>query len=388
MRVLVHAVAGGYGGAERTMECLVPYLADRCELVFYVENGLHIAKLEGLSAKHRLEVVQAPGGRSITALLRAIGSTFRLCRERDFDVVVTNTNKSALVMGLVRQILPSRLGLVVFIRDFQWTYARLVFRLLGNRPVFAGPSEAIADYWPASYGQRKSSDAEGTQRLAILPSPFKPRRGLLEILPDCFEPVEGKGTLPRSDRWLLVLGTVNRWKGIDVAIEALARLGEGFEDVGLRIVGREGDPGLVAELMALAERRGVAGQVVFVPHVDEVDAVIASSHCVISASVPWNGGPETFGRTVVEAWAWKRPVIASDCGGPLHLIEHEVDGLLFEAGSAADLAVAIRRVVADPELADRLGENGFMKYSCSYTSKAVAKGFEELLVQAVAKAKD
>ncbi len=387
-RVLIHAIAGGYGGAERTVECLIPYLAANFELAFYVENGLHIAKLEELSQSHNLEIIRDPGGRSIFSLLRSIVRTVVLCRRKNFDAVVTNTNKSALVMAVSRLFLTARLGMVVFIRDFQWSYARLIFRLLGERPVFAAPSEAISEHWPKHYGTPKSSDAIGPQQLSILPSAFKPKRGRIEILPDCFEAAASESDVVQKDKWLLVLGTVNRWKGIDVAIDALSKLGKGFENVGLRIVGREGDPGLVQELSCLAEQRGIGSRVLFIPHLENVDPVIASSLCVVSASVPWNGGPETFGRTVIEGWAWKRPVIASNCGGPLHLIEDGKDGLLFTAGDAEALATAIRTIVADPELAKSMGECGFRKYSRSYTSSAVAKSFEGLVTLSIGKVRD
>lgn len=372
-RILVHAIAGGYGGAERTIELLVPHLGSKCDFVFVAENDILLAKLAELKSRYPLKIVRVPGGRSPLAMLKVVIRTLFLCRNGAFDAVVTNTNKSALVMALCRPFLSgSRLGLLVFIRDFQWAHARLVFGMLGNWPLYVAPSKAITDFWPASYGPRKMLSGSGNLRL--------------EILPDVMDELVVEPTPPLPGAGLLVLGTVNRWKGIEIAIEALALLGDRHGGLRLRVVGREATPGLLEELSAQARRLGVEGRVIFQPHVDDVESEIAASLCVVSASVPWNGGPETFGRTIIEAWASMRPVIASDCGGPSHLVDHGVDGLLFEPGSASALAAAIDRILSDSALAGSLASNGRKKFREYFTSAVVANDFVALIDRSVRKA--
>jgi colanic acid/amylovoran biosynthesis glycosyltransferase len=71
-----------------------------------------------------------------------------------------------------------------------------------------------------------------------------------------------------------------------------------------------------------------------------------------------DGWMEGIPVALMEAMAAESPVIASRLSGIPELVEDGVGGLLVEPGDAAELAAAIRRVAADPELARSLGGNG------------------------------
>ena len=73
---------------------------------------------------------------------------------------------------------------------------------------------------------------------------------------------------------------------------------------------------------------------------------------------------------VLEAGARRCSVIASDRGGLLNLIDHEVDGLLFPAGDAQALAAAIGRVGGDESLATRLGDASYARTLRKHTAAA------------------
>jgi glycosyltransferase involved in cell wall biosynthesis len=73
--------------------------------------------------------------------------------------------------------------------------------------------------------------------------------------------------------------------------------------------------------------------------------------CIVP-SVWW----EIFGLVISEAWMFRRPVIASNVGGPAERITHEKDGLLFEVADPDSLAQAIRRACSEEGLWKRLVE--------------------------------
>jgi GT2 family glycosyltransferase/glycosyltransferase involved in cell wall biosynthesis len=82
----------------------------------------------------------------------------------------------------------------------------------------------------------------------------------------------------------------------------------------------------------------------------EVPRVFASLDALVFPSV-WE---ETSGIGAREALAAGVPVVASRIGGIPETVRHDVNGLLFEPGDAADLARQIRRLVDEPGLLDRL----------------------------------
>jgi phosphatidylinositol alpha 1,6-mannosyltransferase len=70
------------------------------------------------------------------------------------------------------------------------------------------------------------------------------------------------------------------------------------------------------------------------------------------------GSEETFGQTVQEAHASGLPVVAPRAGGPIDLVEHGVDGLLFPSGDDSAFRAGVGMLVADAGLRLRMGEAG------------------------------
>lgn len=68
------------------------------------------------------------------------------------------------------------------------------------------------------------------------------------------------------------------------------------------------------------------------------------------------GTEETFGQTIQEAHASGLPVIAPRAGGPIDLVEHGVDGFLFDDDH--QLRAQVRMLVADAAMRGRFGEAG------------------------------
>ena len=61
---------------------------------------------------------------------------------------------------------------------------------------------------------------------------------------------------------------------------------------------------------------------------------------------------------IIEAMAAGLPVIATRVGAVPDMIRHDVEGLLCAPGAPEELADAIERLLADPELRRRLGAAG------------------------------
>ena len=150
---------------------------------------------------------------------------------------------------------------------------------------------------------------------------------------------------------LVTVARVHHAKGHDIMIRALARLRESGRDVRLRIVGAGPE---LDSLRSLAEQLRVKEQVEFLGSVseDEVVALLSAADAFVLAS-----RFEPLGVAYMEAMALGLPTIGTDAGGVGEIITPERDGLLVPPEDDERLAMAIARLMDDPELRRRLGEN-------------------------------
>jgi glycosyltransferase involved in cell wall biosynthesis len=152
--------------------------------------------------------------------------------------------------------------------------------------------------------------------------------------------------LPAGVPVLLLPARFSRWKGQREAVTALARLDH--REAVLVLAGSEAKRASYArELTALAVRLGVAKRVFDVGHVADMPAALRLATLVLSPSV----APEGFGRTVIEAQAMARPVVATDHGGAAETVQHGKTGWLVPPGDGEALARTLDAALALPEAA-------------------------------------
>jgi glycogen synthase len=76
---------------------------------------------------------------------------------------------------------------------------------------------------------------------------------------------------------------------------------------------------------------------------------------------------DSFGIVILEAWLHGKPVIGAVAGGIPDLVRPEETGLLVPFGDVPALAAAVRRLIAEPGLAARLGTVGRREVLENYT---------------------
>ena len=74
-----------------------------------------------------------------------------------------------------------------------------------------------------------------------------------------------------------------------------------------------------------------------------------------------NTGHESFGLVLVEAMASGAPIVASRILGFEGVADHEQDALLVDVGDEYAIANSIQRLIEDPDLRNRLVQNGHEK---------------------------
>ncbi len=147
---------------------------------------------------------------------------------------------------------------------------------------------------------------------------------------------------------ILLPARLTGWKGQRLFIRALAKMRHD-EAVGILIGSDQGRHKYTGELLALAERLGVGGRLRLAGHVDDMPAALKLADIVVNCSTE----PEAFGRTIIEAQAMGKVVVAAGHGGAHETIDPDVSGFLFPPGDETALA-AIFDAILDGDIDLRL----------------------------------
>jgi glycosyltransferase involved in cell wall biosynthesis len=173
---------------------------------------------------------------------------------------------------------------------------------------------------------------------------------------------------PEGASIILCLGRLHTSKAYDVLIEAIINV----PDVYVWIAGEGPER---ENLEAQAEAAGVASRIKFLGWRTDRSALLrAADICVFASRV------EPFGTVFAQAWAEGTPVIVSDAEGPKQFCRDEQDSLIVPKENAPALAEAIKRLLADKALREKLVANGYQRYKGEFTKeKSVAAYLEYYL---------
>lgn len=147
--------------------------------------------------------------------------------------------------------------------------------------------------------------------------------------------------LPDDRRIVMLPARLSRWKGQGLLLDAMAKLGR--RDLFALLVGvGSGSDNLRDELEAQILRLGLGDSVRLIDDCRDMPAAYMLADVVVAPSTQ----PEAFGRTVTEAQAMGRPVVAADHGGARETVIVGVTGWLATPGDADDWAAAIDHAVS------------------------------------------
>jgi glycosyltransferase involved in cell wall biosynthesis len=161
----------------------------------------------------------------------------------------------------------------------------------------------------------------------------------IEVKPNSVIPDPGVGA--GDGGYALFVGRLSPEKGISTLVNAWAELETLLP---LHVIGDGPCRQLVEEAAARDARIVCLGEL---PH-RQVLEQMRTATCLVMPSV-WY---ETFGRTIIEAYAAGTPVVASRLGAMEELVVHQETGLLFEPGSASALSQAVRALCGRDDLQD------------------------------------
>ncbi len=170
-------------------------------------------------------------------------------------------------------------------------------------------------------------------------------------------------------RPLLFFGRLERDKGLDVLLAALAR---GHAERRLLVVGR-GDES--ASLRQQAAELGLAGRVEWREWLGPAELADTLANCAM-AVLP--SRHESFGNAMAEAMAIGAPLVSTRAGSIPELVQHEETGLLVEPNDPEALESAISRLEQQRELGKHLGRAGRERTQATYGWSIIAQRYLDI----------
>jgi glycosyltransferase involved in cell wall biosynthesis len=226
------------------------------------------------------------------------------------------------------------------------------FRHAATKGCYAGPrssavvlaAEAYLHKWLRTYERCVDIFLAPSEfvRDKLIASGFPAQR--IEVLPH-FQTLPGDEQLATDEGYLLYFGRLSPEKGVYDLLRAMVRLphtplivaGDGPERPRLEALARELNLKHVL----------FTGMV----HGEKLQKLIAGC----SFSVFPSHAYETLGKSILESYAWGRPVIASDLGSRRELVQHGVTGLLYSDRDREQLAHSIGFLFDRPDLIEKMG---------------------------------
>ncbi len=182
---------------------------------------------------------------------------------------------------------------------------------------------------------------------------------------------------PKDAIVIIAACRLERWKGQDLLIQALSRLRAhpGWHCWIAGGVQRPHEQKFLRELEDLVKAESMSDRIQFLGQRSDVPDLLCASDIYCQP----NTGPEPFGNSFVEALAAGLPVITTQMGGAVEIIEPSC-GLLVQADPDS-VAGALSRLVDDREERMRMGQNGVTR-ARALCDPATQVGRLEALVRA------
>jgi len=217
---------------------------------------------------------------------------------------------------------------------------------------YAGPRSSAMVLAAEAYLHKWLRTYERCVDLFLAPSEFVRKKlmasGLpaerIEVLPH-FQALPAPEDITIDEGYLLYFGRLSAEKGVYELLRAMVQL----PHIPLIIAG---DGPERPRLEALAKELNL-NQVLFAGMVHDEKLQKLISGC--SFSVFPSHAYETLGKSILESYAWGRPVIASDLGSRRELVEHGVTGLLYTDGDRGQLAHSIGFLFDRPDVIEKMG---------------------------------
>jgi glycosyltransferase involved in cell wall biosynthesis len=175
----------------------------------------------------------------------------------------------------------------------------------------------------------------------------------------------------KKQQKILFAGHINEKKGIFDLVVAFSKICHQNQSWKLEIAGS----GNIQKLNDLIENLGIAEQTEFLGWIKGEDKNRVFKSCSIFCLPSYTEG---FPMSVLEAWAYKLPVITTAVGGLQDVLEHGKNALVFTPGDINALSENLLELINNELLRNKLGEASLQLVNSTFNINVVLKQLDEL----------
>lgn len=175
---------------------------------------------------------------------------------------------------------------------------------------------------------------------------------------------------------IALVGRINSWKGQQLLLQSFKTVIEKYKNIKLVYLGSAPPNQTIfeTELRNKIKEYNLESNVILIPFQREIEKFWNSIDIAVVPSTE----PEPFGMVVIEAMLAKKPVIASNHGGPTEIVVGNETGILFEPNNHNSLSDALEKLIQDEQLRKIYGENGFKRVHNTFSLENHVNHFEKI----------
>lgn len=364
-RILVIDNSYGITGAFRSITSLTEILNDVAEFVFILPGKAIVSALE----KQRMKTITVSFGeiqkswRILLYFPLLLINSFKVNRNiKAYKIDILHVNDLYNMVGVLLKVFRPRLKIVYHVRLMPGSYASFLYPIW-TRLIFRY-ADAIVCVSQAVYKALPESDRKILVYDAL-------------SVPDNVTEIDKDNTFTFFYPGNFIPGK-GQFYAIEAFVLALPQLGNA------RLVFRGGDLGrkknqtYLVQLKSLVQQHNLQDKILFMHSADNLESDYRSAHVMLNFSES-----EAFSMTCLESLLYGTPVIATRCGGPEEIIDHDVNGLLVANRNVEEMKTAMVRLYQDSDLRDRLASNTIRvseKFSIVESSRKMHDLYSSLLV--------
>ena len=178
---------------------------------------------------------------------------------------------------------------------------------------------------------------------------------------------------------IALVGRINSWKGQQLLLTAFNILSKTNQNIKLVFLGSAPPNQEIFEidLKNKIKEYNLEEKVIVIPFQKDITRFWNSIDIAVVPSTE----PEPFGMVVIEAMLAKKPVVASNHGGPTEIVIDNETGFLFESNNEILLANAIQKLVDNPNLRNSFGEKGYQRVLNTFSLESHVNHFEKIFYE-------